>query len=708
VGPTLHSPHASASSELTDLLFEEAGAGLCLVAPDGTVQRANAEWLRSTGFSAEQVIGEDIIELFPDDRARVLALHARARAGDRVQVPRHVHIVDGRETWWEGSIASVPLEGGQGLLITAREVSREAVHELAEAGQDIAEQQRALSPEGDVANLQLADIIDADAVQSLLGEFYQLARIPMAVLDVEGKVLVGVGWQEICTRFHRVHPDTCKHCIESDTQLSAGVPPGEIRLYKCKNRMWDAATPILVGGHHLGNVFAGQFFFDDEPLDYELFRAQAAQYGFDEGAYRVALDAVPRLSRDAVAAGMAFLLKFAGMLSHLSFRNIRLARLVAERERLMTSLQESKGRLEESDRRKNEFLAMLSHELRNPLAPIRNSSYILRRAEPGGEQARRAQEVIERQTEHLSRLVDDLLDVTRIARGKVELRSAPMDVREVVLRAADDFRIMLDDRGILFRSDVPDTKVWADIDATRVTQVIGNLLHNAAKFTCRGDEVVLSLRVAEDAAEISVRDTGAGIDPSLLPHVFDAFVQGSRTLARSEGGLGLGLALAKGIVELHGGTMQVASAGEGQGAEFVVRLPTLAPSVEHAASRPPVRRVARGRRVLVVDDNVDAAHSLAEIVEMLGHAAEVAYDGATALANARANLPDVVLCDLGLPGMTGYEVAKTLRAEGLRAMQLVAVSGYALPEDVKRALEAGFDAHVAKPCDLADIERLFE
>jgi PAS domain S-box-containing protein len=712
---------------ITDLLFDEVGAGLCLVAPDGAVLRANAEWLRSTGFTEEQVVGENIIDLFPETRDTAVAMHARARAGHRVDVPRHAEVVNGRETWWEGSIEPVPMEGGTGLLVALRAVhGPAAVPDGTTAsdrvGIDITERKRAeetprddeervrlkvesiRSPSRDIENLQLADILDAAEVQAMMDEFHKLARIPMAVIDVRGKVLVGVGWQEICTKFHRVHPETCSHCIESDTQLSASVPPGEIRRYRCKNNMWDVATPILVGGHHLGSVFTGQFFFDDEAIDYELFRAQAARYGFDERAYMAALDAVPRLSREAVAAGMAFLLKFAGMLSRVSFSNIKLARSLAERESLTRSLEESKARLEEGDRRKDEFLAMLSHELRNPLAPIRNSTYILQHASPGSDQARRAQDVIQRQTEHITRLVDDLLDITRIARGKIELRRAEVDLRDVVLRAADDFRVLMEERGVAFHVKVPATRLLADADATRLTQVVGNLLHNAAKFTpCRG-KVTLTLAALEHAAEIRVRDTGAGIEPALLPNIFDAFVQGSRTLARTEGGLGLGLAMVKGIAELHGGSVRTESAGVAQGAEFIVRLPLLSGSVAHATVSPSAGPTKR-RRFLVVDDNRDAAESLAEILRLLGHSVDVAYDGPSALEAVRASPPDVVLCDIGLPGMSGYEVAKALREAGTAA-QLFAVSGYAQPEDVKRAVEAGFDGHVAKPCEPEQIERL--
>jgi PAS domain S-box-containing protein len=370
----------------------------------------------------------------------------------------------------------------------------------------------------------------------------------------------------------------------------------------------------------------------------------------------------------------------------------------------ITALKQAEAALREADRRKNEFLGMLSHELRNPLAPIRNSVFILRRAEAGGAQARRAQDVIERQVEHLTRLVDDLLDVTRIARGKIQLRRERVDLREVVRRATDDFRHTMEARGVAFGVQLPDP-AWADADATRITQVVGNLLHNAAKFTRTGDEVALSLEVLDGEAVIRVRDTGAGIDEALLPRVFEPFSQGERTLARTEGGLGLGLALVQGITALHGGTVRAASGGTGRGAEFEVRLP-LAAGAAREASSAPAARPGRVRRVLVVDDNVDAATSLADVVRLLGHEVEIARDGAGAIAKIGASAPDVLLCDLGLPGMDGYEVARVLRARGTNGMRLVALSGYARPEDVQKAIASGFDAHLAKPPDPAQLARL--
>jgi PAS domain S-box-containing protein len=323
---------------LTDVLLESASVGMCLIGPDGIIVRANSEWLRATGSGLEQVSGKAIVELFPDLRDLLL----RAAAGESMIVPPRQWIRGGAA--WEGSVSPASMEGGTGLLVTARAV-------------------RGPRPGGELRSVELGDVIEIRALQSLLEDFYKLVRMPTAILDTKGTILVvGAGWQEICTRFHRVHPETCNHCLESDTQLSRGVAPGEIRLYKCKNGMWDAATPIVVDGHHVGNLFTGQFFFEGEPLEYELFRSQAARYGFDQAAYLSALEAVPRLSRGVVAAGMSFLLKCADMLSHLGHSNNTLARSVAERETLMDSLQRSRESLEHANRRQAELLDKLSCE----------------------------------------------------------------------------------------------------------------------------------------------------------------------------------------------------------------------------------------------------------------------------------------------------------------------------------------------------------
>ncbi len=392
-----------------------------------------------------------------------------------------------------------------------------------------------------------------------------------------------------------------------------------------------------------------------------------------------------------------------------------LARVAAQlelarvRRQAEEALQEAKRQLEESDRRKDHFLAVLSHELRNPLAPIRNSLWLLGRATAvGTDQGRRARDVIERQVDQLSHLVDDLLDVTRINRGKIHLRRGRLELNDLVSRTVEDHRSLLDRSGVAVHVEPAPRDVFIQADWNRVAQVLSNLLQNAAKFTPRGGRVTVA--TWEDAgtsrAVVRVSDTGAGMAGDMLARLFEPFMQADDTLDRSKGGLGLGLALVKGLVELHGGSVEAVSAGLGMGSEFTLRLsldlaePVAAPSgrVDGARAR---------RRVLLIEDVRDSADTLSDILRLNGHEVAVAYSGPDGIARAREFRPDVVLCDIGLPGMDGYAVARALRAdEALREPRLVALSGYALPEDLQRAARAGFDRHLAKPPDLDALEAI--
>jgi PAS domain S-box-containing protein len=373
---------------------------------------------------------------------------------------------------------------------------------------------------------------------------------------------------------------------------------------------------------------------------------------------------------------------------------------------IVKELQVANQRLREDDQRKNEFLAMLSHELRNPLAPIRNSLTVLDRAERGSDQAKRAQATIDRQTAHLTRLVDDLLDIARISRGKIQLRKQPVNLGDLARRTVEDHRSFFAADGLELEVAVSDAGLWVDGDATRLSQVLGNLLHNAAKFSDRGGQASVSAVREQNTAVIRVRDTGVGLSQEMLARVFEPFTQAETTLDRARGGLGLGLALVKGLVELHDGSVAVESAGPGQGAEFTVRLP-LRELADGSEAAPTASRALATRRVLVIEDNLDAAESLREVLEFGGHAVEIANNGSSGIEQARAFRPDMILCDIGLPGMDGYEVARRLRAEAtLASTYLVALTGYALPEDLAKAKEAGFDEHIAKPASLERIEQV--
>jgi len=376
-----------------------------------------------------------------------------------------------------------------------------------------------------------------------------------------------------------------------------------------------------------------------------------------------------------------------------------------ERVRAAAALREANLQLAESDRRKDEFLAVLSHELRNPLAPIRNSLYILEHA-ADGEQAERAKQVIGRQVAQLSDLVNDLLDVTRIARNKVQLHKERLDLREAVGRTVEDNRSLFERAGIPLELSGGPTPVPVMADRTRVAQIMGNLLQNSAKFTPKGGHTSVSVAAQGSEAIVRVADDGVGMSPETLERIFQPFAQAAQSLDRSNGGLGLGLALVKSLVELHGGTVSAHSQGVGRGTEMIVRLPVDASvPLEVAATRTSAGQIRR--RVLIIEDNIDAAESLRELLELGRHTIEVAYNGVDGIAKARAFEPEVVLCDIGLPGMSGYEVARAFRADDrLRQAFLVALSGYALPDDLRRSAEAGFQRHLAKPPSIEQIHEL--
>jgi PAS domain S-box-containing protein len=379
---------------------------------------------------------------------------------------------------------------------------------------------------------------------------------------------------------------------------------------------------------------------------------------------------------------------------------------VTERRLAEDALKAANARLEEADRRKDEFLAVLSHELRNPLAPITNCLYILDRAAAGSEQARRAKQTLDRQVAQLSIIVNDLLDVTRITRNKVELQKEKLELNEAIRQAVEDNRSFFEHAGVHLELLPATRPVTVIADRTRIMQAIGNILQNSAKFTSRGGHTRVSVALDGHEAIVRVSDDGVGLDTETLARLFQPFMQAEKTLDRSQGGLGLGLALVKGLVELHEGRVTASSEGLGKGAEFVVRLPAVVDAALEHQTVVDAAQQAR-RRILVIEDNTDAANSLCEALQLDGHEVEVAFNGRDGLACARRFRPEVVLCDIGLPGMDGFDVARAFRAdEDLKSTALVALTGYALPEDRKRAAEAGFDWHLAKPPSLDKLQEV--
>jgi signal transduction histidine kinase/DNA-binding response OmpR family regulator len=417
---------------------------------------------------------------------------------------------------------------------------------------------------------------------------------------------------------------------------------------------------------------------------------------------------VPLLARGRTLGALALAMSCSGR--RYTPDDISLAEDLAGRAAIALDNARLYQNIQEGDRRKDEFLAMLAHELRNPLAPIRNAVQVLRLTglhEPLLVQAR---EMIDRQVTHMTRLIDDLLDMSRLSRGKILLRKERLDLVPLVRATVGDYRSVLEATGLGLEEHLPEGPLWTYGDPTRLAQVVGNALHNANKFTDAGGKVTVELAGEPGGRDalIRIRDTGVGMEPEVLARVFEAFSQADRSLDRSRGGLGLGLALVRGLVGLHGGEVRVASDGPGQGTELTIRLPLGAPQHTPRVVPAPHRPTGLSRRVLVIEDNPDSAESMRLLLTLSGHQVEVAPTGVAGMERAREFRPEVVLCDIGLPGgMDGYAVARAMRQDPeLAPAFLIASTGYGQAEDQRRCREAGFDAHLTKPVDLPELQRL--
>ncbi len=410
--------------------------------------------------------------------------------------------------------------------------------------------------------------------------------------------------------------------------------------------------------------------------------------GYHAGAVDyVGVPVVPEILRAKVA-----------IFADLFRKNRRLERM---NEELELRVAERTAELRESDRRKDEFLAMLAHELRNPLAPVRNSLHLVR-ASPDPRVRESSLDVMERQLGHLVRLVDDLLDVSRITTGKLELRFDRVQLAEILRHAVETAQPEISRKEHKLAWDVPEDGLVVDGDATRLTQVFANLLHNASKFTDRGGTLTLSAKRNGNDVDVSVRDTGEGIASDNLTGIFEMFSQADRSLERRHGGLGIGLTMAKRLVEMHGGSISARSGGVGTGSEFTVRLPlaTSQPAVRGTTPSRGAWAIAGVRRVLVADDNPDSLESLALVLQLKGNEVRTAPDGARAVEEAKAFRPNVILLDIGMPNMNGYEACRLIRAQDWgRGIRIVALTGWGQSEDRERSRAAGFDHHLVKPVD---------
>jgi two-component system, sensor histidine kinase len=370
--------------------------------------------------------------------------------------------------------------------------------------------------------------------------------------------------------------------------------------------------------------------------------------------------------------------------------------------RALLRLRRVERELREADRRKDIFLATLGHELRNPLAPIRTAAELLCRLDPDAPPLQqRAKAIILRQSDHMVRLVDDLLDVSRFANGKIQLRTEPVELHVFVGAGVETAQPVISAHGHNFTLNLPQDEIWVTGDKVRLAQVISNLLNNAAKFTPNGGAIVLAATQAADHVHITISDSGIGLPATDLKSIFELFTQAEHAPERSRAGLGIGLSLVQGLVELHGGSISASSPGTGMGSTFEVRLPVIAAPGSSEAAEESTDQEQHPRRILVVDDNVDAAVTVSLLLELQGHVVETCYTGCGVLEQVRSFRPEVVLLDIGMPDLNGLEVARQLRAQDdLKDLVLIALSGYGKKEDVSASREAGFDAHLTKPVSI--------
>jgi PAS domain S-box-containing protein len=534
---------------------------------DGIITTWNRGAEQLYGYTAAEAIGQSMMLIVPPERHEELReLLQRIRRGDRIEHYECVRVCkDGRRA--DISVTLSPMDDERGEITGASAIARDItehkrVQILRESEQRLNRKLATiLSPDGNLANLDLADILDIQAIQSLAEDFSKLTHIPIFVLDLKGKVLAGVGWQDICTKFHRVNSEACKNCLESDTLLTRDVAPGQLRQYKCKNNMWDIVTPITAGGEHVGNLYSGQFFFSDELVDYDLFRARAQQYGFDKEEYLTALERVPRLNREYVSIGMDFFIKLAEVLSEVSYSRIKLARSLAEIGRINTELAASNKELEA-------FTYSVSHDLRAPLRHIDGFSKMLleRYSEQLDAKGRHYFEEVRTGTRNMGRLVDELLALSRIGRQEPQLQATGLnslfeEVRTELMKDADDRQIEWKIEALPF----------VECDPTLMRQVVTNLLSNAVKYTRPRAPAVIEVGQTQQGGEsvVFVRDNGVGFNMKYADKLFGVF----QRLHRAEDfeGTGVGLATVQRIIHKHNGRVW-AEAELNKGATFYFTL----------------------------------------------------------------------------------------------------------------------------------------
>jgi PAS domain S-box-containing protein len=753
------------SAKLLDLLFDGAAVGYCLVAPGGRIVRVNAAWLRATGQRADEAIGADLFELVPAARAVSTEGLGAGPPGASREVALPPQRARERDGWWEGTLAPVPMAEGTGLLLTARTTAPEVREaQRVRRAEDDAHARRTLDalmehvPQG-------VTIADAPDVRIRWTSRHGLALMGRRPEELEGLCardqverleilradgITRPGWEELPLARATLRGEVVEEeewtvrqpdgtrvpvvCSAAPIRDERGTVTGGICVWRdvADQKLADAmvrkgedflrkvldATPNMV----FVKDWEGHFLLANDALASTYGTVVGALIGRTDADFNADPEQLARFERDdreVMTTRREKLIaeepvtRADGQVRWFSTVKVPLVDEDGTCNKVLgvaTDITDRKlagEALHAANRHKDEFLAMLAHELRNPLAAISSATHVIRLSLARGQSVDRPIEILERQVRNSARLLDDLLDVGRITRGALRLHREEVRLDTVIGGAVDSQRSILDAARHELTVTLPPTPVYVDADPTRLEQILANLLNNAAKYTPPGGHIAVA--VDRDGGEVVVHviDDGIGIPADLLPHVFDLFVQASQSLDRSRGGLGLGLPLVRRLVEMHGGRVEARSAGPGRGCEMVVRLPEARRGEAEATDLlPAVPRRTAGRRILLVEDNFDAAELLAECLQSFGHEVTVVHDGPAALEAAARESPEVVLLDIGLPGMDGYEVARRLRDSPEGAPVLIAISGYGQDDDRRRSREAGFSHHLTKPVEPEALEHL--
>ncbi len=639
---------------------------------DGTILTWNRAAERLYGYTAREAVGRPLALLVPPDHPdEVPALLERIKRGEYVEHFETQRVrKDGSRV--EVSLTLSPVRDAEGKVTGASKIAR-----------DVTAQKRA----GEAARF----LADASAALATLVDYESTLQkvVNLAVPDFADWSAVDVAVDGGPPRRLAVaHRDPKK--VRLAQELFERYPP----------------DPEAPGG--IGHAFRTGEPAITEAVTDEMLRQGARD---DEHLRLVrALGLRSFLCVPLTVSGKTFgVLTFATAESGRSFARSDLALAQDLSRRIAVAVENANLylALREEDRRKTEFLALLAHEIRNPLAPLRNGLEVLRAAGDDRRPAEQARAMMERQLQHLVRLVDDLLDVSRISRGKIELRKERIPLSEVVNSALETCAPLVGQQGDELIVTRPEGPVYVDADRTRLAQALGNLLSNAAKYSEPGSRIWLTAAREGDEAVLRVKDEGAGIPPDMLPRVFEPFWQVDRTLEKSQGGLGVGLTIVQRLVELHGGTVEARSEGPGKGSEFIIRVPAVRSAADSPAEAGRPERPVTRHRVLVVDDHADAADSLAEMLRLMGHEVRTARDGLDGVSAAADFMPDVILLDIGMPKLNGYDACRRIREQpGGKDAVIVALTGWGQDEDKRRSREAGFDGHLIKPVEPAALEKL--